>query len=261
MQKVFVSLLLVLLLTAPSFGDTLILRDGTRQSGTFIQGSSSEVTFVDRNGNQRRYSTRDVQAVEFGTSAAAGWTPGVATGATAAIEQRTIPAGSQFVIRTNETIESRSAVPGRRYSAQVVQDVRDTTGALLIPSGAPVQLAVREISERGAIGTEELILDVESVTVQGRNYTIHTPELAQRGREGIGWNPRTGQMVGGGAAVGTLLGAVAGGGRGAVIGGLLGAVAGGAVQVLTRDQEVRVPAETTLTFRLDQPMQLQPVSG
>ena len=51
-------------------------------------------------------------------------------------------------------------------------------------------------------------------------------------------------------------GSVAGGGRGAAIGAIAGAATGAGVQVLTRGKEVRVPAETVLTFRLDQPLQL-----
>jgi outer membrane lipoprotein SlyB len=64
-------------------------------------------------------------------------------------------------------------------------------------------------------------------------------------------------MLGGGAALGGLLGAIAGGGKGAVIGAITGAAAGGAVQVLTKGKEVRVPAETILTFKLDQPVRLE----
>jgi outer membrane lipoprotein SlyB len=64
-------------------------------------------------------------------------------------------------------------------------------------------------------------------------------------------------MIGGGAAVGAIIGAIAGGGKGAAIGGAIGAAAGGAAQVLTKGKRVRVPAESTLTFRLDQPVTLQ----
>ncbi|HEY7615381.1 MAG TPA: hypothetical protein VH744_01145, partial [Terriglobales bacterium] len=71
---------------------------------------------------------------------------------------------------------------------------------------------------------------------------------------------RTAEMVGGGAALGTLLGAVAGGGKGAVIGAIAGAAAGGTAQVLTKGKEIKVPAESTLQFRLDQPLSLQPAS-
>jgi outer membrane lipoprotein SlyB len=63
-------------------------------------------------------------------------------------------------------------------------------------------------------------------------------------------------MVGGGAAIGALIGAVAGGGKGAAVGAAVGAAGGAAAQVLTRGDTVRVPAETVMTFRLDQPWHL-----
>ena len=65
------------------------------------------------------------------------------------------------------------------------------------------------------------------------------------------------EMLGGGAALGGLLGAIAGGGKGAVIGAVAGAAAGGAVQVLTKGDRVRVPAETVLKFDLDEPARLE----
>jgi outer membrane lipoprotein SlyB len=74
--------------------------------------------------------------------------------------------------------------------------------------------------------------------------------------EGLGKNKRTAEMVGGGAVLGTILGAIAGGGKGAAIGAAAGAAAGAGVQVLTRGKEVKVPAETQLTFQLDQPVNL-----
>jgi len=63
-------------------------------------------------------------------------------------------------------------------------------------------------------------------------------------------------MVGGGAALGTLLGAIAGGGKGAAIGAVAGAGAGGTAQVLTKGKTVKVPAETILRFQLDRPLHL-----
>jgi hypothetical protein len=64
-------------------------------------------------------------------------------------------------------------------------------------------------------------------------------------------------MVGGGAALGTIIGAIAGGGSGALAGAAIGAGAGAVTQVLTKGDRVRVPAETVLNFRLDQPIQLE----
>jgi outer membrane lipoprotein SlyB len=86
---------------------------------------------------------------------------------------------------------------------------------------------------------------------------VSTADIEQRDANGIGKNRRTAEMVGGGAVLGTLLGAIAGGGKGAAIGAVAGAAAGGGVQVLTKGHEIRVPAETVLNFRLDQPLHLR----
>jgi outer membrane lipoprotein SlyB len=86
---------------------------------------------------------------------------------------------------------------------------------------------------------------------------VNTANLKQGSDQGIGANKRTATHVGGGAALGTIIGAVAGGGKGAAIGAITGAAAGGAVQVLTKGKEIKVPAETELQFHLDQPIQLQ----
>jgi outer membrane lipoprotein SlyB len=96
---------------------------------------------------------------------------------------------------------------------------------------------------------------LRSVSVNGTTYLVVSEEVKRTG--GLGRNEQTAKTVGSGAALGTLIGAVAGGGKGAVLGGLVGAAAGAAVQVMTQGKEVRVPAETVLRFELDEPIQLQ----
>jgi hypothetical protein len=76
-------------------------------------------------------------------------------------------------------------------------------------------------------------------------------------RTGIGKNKRTAETVGAGAALGTIIGAIAGGGKGAAIGVLAGAAGGAGVQVPTRGRDVQVPSETVLKFRLDKAVRLQ----
>jgi outer membrane lipoprotein SlyB len=127
----------------------------------------------------------------------------------------------------------------------------------LIPRGAEANLVIREMKEGGTLSSNEVVLDLQSVRFNGRTYLISTRDMEQAGREGIGANRRTAEMVGGGAALGGLLGAIAGGGKGAVIGAIAGAAAGGAVQVLTKGKEVKVPAETILTFQVDEPVRLE----
>jgi len=64
-------------------------------------------------------------------------------------------------------------------------------------------------------------------------------------------------MVGGGAGLGALIGGLAGGGKGAAIGALAGAGAGTAGTAFTGNKDVVLPAETALSFKLDQPLELK----
>ena len=86
---------------------------------------------------------------------------------------------------------------------------------------------------------------------------VSTTDLTEDSDRGIGTNRRTAETVGGGAAIGTIVGVIAGGGKGAVIGGLIGAAGGAAAQVLTKGHDVKVPAETVLSFRLDKAVSLR----
>ena len=191
-------------------------------------------------------STRDYQA---STPAPSGPVQASTT------EPGVIPAGTTFTIRTNQEITNAS--PGQTFMAQVEQDIMDQSGTLLVPKGSPAELVVVETSSGGAVGTADMDLAIRSVTVSGRKYNITTNTTEAEGEQGLGANRRTAAMVGGGAVLGTLIGAVAGGGKGAAIGAAVGAAGGATAQVLTRGKEIRVPAESVLSFRLDQPWRLQ----
>jgi outer membrane lipoprotein SlyB len=64
--------------------------------------------------------------------------------------------------------------------------------------------------------------------------------------------------VGGGALIGTIIGAVVGHGKGAAIGAAVGAAGGAEAEVLTKGKQVSIPAETVLTFSLNNSVTLAP---
>jgi len=161
-----------------------------------------------------------------------------------------IPSGTQLSIRTNEVIDSKTARAGQQFSAVMAEDVRDSSGAVAIPRGSDVALVIRSTEGSG------LVLDIDSLVVRGERYVVSTADLQEKGRQGVGANKRTAEMVGGGAVLGALIGAVVGGGRGAAIGAAVGAAGGAGAEVLTKGKEVRVPAETVLNFRLDSDLRL-----
>ena len=172
----------------------------------------------------------------------------VATLATAQV--RTIGAGANIAVRTNQTIDARQS-DGRVFTGVVYQDVTDSNGNVAIPRGSDVELIVRNVS------SNDMVLDLESVTANGQRYAlVADADVGSGQRNGLGRNARTGEYVGGGALLGTIIGAIAGGGRGAAIGAGAGAAAGAGTQVLTRGGYVNIPAESVVTFRLEQPLQM-----
>ena len=157
-------------------------------------------------------------------------------------------------MRTNEAIVSTNA-EGRTYQGEIATEVVDADKKVLLPRGAQVELVVlggQGEERRQRRGSPARTAERDR---GGQTYLVVSEEVKKT--SGLGANRRTAETVGGGAALGTLIGAAAGGGTGAVIGGLVGAAAGAAVQVLTQGKEVRIPAESVLRFQLDEPIRLQ----
>jgi hypothetical protein len=165
--------------------------------------------------------------------------------------------GSDIPVRTNEYIETHSR-DGSIYYGRVAEDIRGSDGQLAIPRGSDVELIVRRARDN------DLVLDIESITAYGQRYAVDTgtERIESSDRPGIGANERTGRFVGGGAVLGTIIGAIAGGGKGAAIGAAAGAAAGAGGQIATRGRDVRVPAESVVTFQLQSPLVINiPDSG
>ena len=168
----------------------------------------------------------------------------------------TVPTGSQIKVRTDSAVTATSAGVGKAYPATISDDIKDSNGNVVIPKGSRAQLTVVRAPQKANSYT----VDLRSVTVNGRRYSVlaaPTTMSSTTEKTGLGVNKRTGKYVGGGALAGTLIGAIAGGGKGAAIGALAGAGAGAGAEVLTKGKGT-IPAETQLTFRLDQDLTLQP---
>jgi hypothetical protein len=252
MQKLTSAAILAIIPFALSAAQ-ITLHDGTVIYGRFVSGDNRTIIFDDESGARRRFSVNQVEFIDLQAPSTSSYDRGYGaynsgspvcceenstawrsySGPPAQSDWITIPAGTAVSVRADVGINSCNSAPGFTYPASIVNDVRDPAGNVLIPRLAPAQLVMQSDNRGG------YFLGLNSVVVGGRQYRVETEDVASAQ---CGCADR--QMptyTGGGAASGRLVGAMAGGGA----------------QLLPRGRDVRVPPETILNFRLQQPLNLR----
>jgi hypothetical protein len=162
-----------------------------------------------------------------------------------------LAAGTNFVIRLIDSVDSQTASQGQSFAASIDQPVV-VNGKTVIPRGANAVMRLVDTTPSGTFtGRTELALALISVKVNDRYVPINTQTVT---RVSDARGQQTAKVVGGTAAVGAIIGAIAGGGKGAAIGAGAGGAAGAGAQVITKGQRVKIPSETRLTFTLENPV-------
>jgi len=163
----------------------------------------------------------------------------------------TIPAGTIITVRLGEAVGSKISQPGQTFSATLTNAVQ-VDGNTVIPSGANASGVVVDAKPLGRFkGGASLQLKLTSININGTDAAVETSSVV---RTQSGKGKRTGVMVGGGAGLGAIIGGIAGGGKGAAIGALAGAGAGTAGTAFTGNKDIVLPAESALSFKLEQPL-------
>ena len=158
----------------------------------------------------------------------------------------TVPSGTDIKVRTDSQITADANNVGKTFTGSVTEDVVNN-GTTVIPKGSPVTLTTVKNGSKVAV-------DLTAVTVGSSKYSIEASSYKQGS---VGANKTTAKYAGGGALAGAVIGAIAGGGKGAAIGALAGGAAGTGTQVLTTGKSLNIPAETVLTFKTAQDLQLR----
>lgn len=257
-----------LLLSAAAWADTLEFKDGKVIEGKFLGGTQETVRFQYQ-GQIQVYRVADLLALTFGgTSGALPPVPsppaaaptGPATPAVRATpaSSPTVPAGTFMRVRMIDGVDSDRNHVGDRFAASLDEDL--LAGDVVVArKGTEVYGRLAEAKEAGRLaGTSQLKLELTEILINGVAQPIVTGEYQATGDSRT---KDTARKAGGGAALGAIIGAIAGGGKGAAIGAGVGAGAGTAVQVMTHGDQVRVPSETLLEFRLEQPLTVRAPSA
>jgi hypothetical protein len=165
-----------------------------------------------------------------------------------------VPAGTQLTVRLGEALGSKLSQTGQSFSATLATPV-EVDGKTVIPSGASASGTVVEAKPLGRFkGAATLQLKLTSITVNGAERAIETSSVVRTEK---GKGKRTAGMIGGGAGLGALIGGLTGGGKGAAIGAAAGAGAGTAGTAFTGNKDVVLPAESAVSFKLEQPLEVK----
>ncbi len=173
----------------------------------------------------------------------------------AAPKRVTVPSGTTLSVRLSEGLNSETATQGQSFRATLDSPLA-ADGEVAIPAGYDVQGHVVSVKSAGKFaGKSELVLQLDRISAGGKHYDIQTNPYAKNGSSrGV----NTAEKVGAGAGIGAIIGAIAGGGKGAAIGAAAGGGLGGGVQAATKGQQIKLPAETVLTFTLSNSVTVTP---
>lgn len=270
--------LALLLFGTTAFADQIILRDGTIYSGTFVRGDSRTVDFRIL-GRTENFQISDIARIVFSESvpkaaqeaAPAASAPPADTLPPApekasesaqkivpeppyrgtADSTITFPEGTPLVVRTTTAIDTDRNRVGDVFDV-ILDEALEKDGRVVAPRGTKLKGRISYAQESGKLtGRSQLMLELTEMTLNGRTYFLSTADHVE---EGSSRGKKTAATVGGTAALGAIIGAIAGGGKGAAIGAASGAGVGTGVQVLTRGDVIKIPAETILEFQLQSPM-------
>jgi hypothetical protein len=243
--------------------DTLELRDGRVLKGKYLGGTQAVLRF-EINGEVQTFNTTDAVALTF--TGNAGRSAPAAALAPAAVPSNgmassasggdvTIPAGQSLLVRMIDGVDSAKNHVGDVFHGSLETDV--TVGNTIVArKGTDVYGRLANAEKSGTFtGKSELQLELTRMVIDGKDYPVVSSDYTLQGK---GQGASTAKKVGGIAAAGAIIGAIAGGGKGAAIGAAAGGATGAGVQVLTKGAQVKVPSETLLEFRLQQPATVTP---
>lgn len=159
----------------------------------------------------------------------------------------TVPAGTTLPIRITQTLDSATTQEGENFNGTVATDII-IDGLVVIPQGSAVTGRVDVVQEAAHFkGNSLLTIELTRLRQRGESVAVATEPYSVAGK---GRGKNTAAKVGGGAAVGAILGGIFGGGKGAAIGAASGGGLGAGVNAVTKGEQVQIPSESLIRFRL-----------
>jgi BON domain len=166
----------------------------------------------------------------------------------------TVPPDTTIPIRITETLDSATTQQGDLFTGTIASDIF-IDGLAVIRQGTSVSGRVSAVQEAAHYkGSSLLTIELTSINRKGEKLAVNTEPYSVQGK---GRGANTAEKVGGGAAVGAILGGIIGGGKGAAIGAAAGGGVGAGANTITRGEQVQIPSESLIRFRLTNTLSLK----
>ena len=184
------------------------------------------------------------------------------------VRHYTVPADTVIRVRMDSELNSKTARVGDRFSASVTEPVYGgASGVDVIPVGSKVWGRVTQVRRAGRRTPGHITVAFNTVELPTRaRYAINGSLSSLQADDvnadnegtvqGRGNRKRDAVFIGGGAATGALIGAIAGGGKGAAIGAIVGGGLGTGARVYEREQDAEVKSGTEFGVILNRAVSL-----
>jgi len=162
-----------------------------------------------------------------------------------------IPVGTEFDVRLQNSLSSKTSEVEDRFEATTMVDLRDDRGRVLVPAGSVMRGVVSAVHPAGRIERKgSMTVAFDRITINGRAFPMRGTVSQALESEGIKGET---EKIGIGAGAGAIIGAIIGGAKGALAGILIG---GGGTIAATEGKDVELPSGTVLRVRVDAPLNL-----
>lgn len=167
----------------------------------------------------------------------------------------TVPAGTRLLVRMSDGIDSKNNKVGQRFAAKLETNLI-ADDQVVAPADSTIYVRLAESKSAGrATGKSELMIELTDVVVGGTAYPLVSDDYSVAGKSET---KKTAKKMARGVGLGTAIGAIRGGASGAAQGAATGTVVNIGMSLITKGEQVSIPAGTLLEFRLQQPASLPP---
>ncbi len=244
MNKAIIFSIILCLFAFNVNADTVELTNGKKIEGTFVGREGNTIKF-EVDGINMSFQAKDVKNISMGSTAASKKAQGkVAEKSHNSAAPVIIPAGTIIMVKLSDTLDSGRHAKGHKFSA-VLEGSLVSNGVTVVAAGSKVYGLVTEaVKSRRVVGNAKLIIVITDINIGGQLTPVTTDGInaltQSTGASSVG-------KVGRAAAIGALADGSHGARTGAKVG--LGAA------ILSRGNQVVIPAGTLLEFKLTQPLE------